>query len=32
MNARGMFALSGRCDMCTNRLFDEDEGFEDLEY
>jgi hypothetical protein len=32
MNARGLFALSGRCEMCTDRVFDEDEAFEDLEY
>jgi hypothetical protein len=32
MNPRGMFALSGRCEECTNRVFDEDEGFDELEY
>ncbi len=32
MNAVGMFALSGKCETCTNRVFDEDEGFDELEY
>jgi len=32
MNPRGVFALSGKCDDCTNRVFDEDEQFDDLEY
>jgi hypothetical protein len=32
MNAVGMYPLSGKCDNCLNRVFDEDEGFEELEY
>jgi DNA-directed RNA polymerase subunit RPC12/RpoP len=32
MDAKGVFALSGKCDDCTHRVFDEDEPFDELEY
>ncbi len=32
MNSVGLYPLSGKCDDCVYRLFDEDEVFDDLEY
>jgi hypothetical protein len=31
-NAVGIFPLSGKCDNCEHRIFDEDEIFDELEY
>jgi hypothetical protein len=32
MNTFGMYPLSGKCESCIHRVFDEDEVFDDLEY
>jgi hypothetical protein len=32
MDAKGVFALSGKCDNCAHRVFDEDEITDELEY
>jgi hypothetical protein len=32
MNTVGVYPLSGNCEECDNRVFDEDEVFDDLEY
>ncbi len=31
-DATGIFALSGKCHECANRVFDEDGPFDELEY
>jgi hypothetical protein len=32
MNSQGLVALSGKCENCMNRVFDEDGGMDELEY